>query len=397
MQQLGGIIAVRSLQGKGTEVEICFPVEKPNQSDWKHDTELSLGGCEDAEGTLEALLNFGSKTTIALQRPLSLRGDPLNGQGMILGLVEKYLSDWYGFTVSTFTHWAFIPKADIVIALEAYDSTTTSALPQPGNRYIPKLLLNGTLGSNGHKGNSAGINVKHVTCPVGPYKLARHLLSFIRPQEVAGIPNPAETMPLAGIENGDSIPENYLEYLPVASHTQQPDSNLVQRLSPLDIRDVTSTSAFLEAAQKPRLRCGLRILAVDDNEINLQLLQRFLSKRKDDIVDCARDGFEAVAAVRNAARPFDVVFMDISMPGMDGFEATRKIRQYENDRAVDENGGDDALPKDARCYVVALTGLGASRDREEATKCGFDEYMTKPIPFQKVGKLLKERSSKIID
>lgn len=79
------------------------------------------------------------------------------------------------------------------------------------------------------------------------------------------------------------------------------------------------------------------------------------------------------------------------MPGMDGFEATRKIRQYENDRAADEK---EEMRKDTRSYIVALTGLGASRDREEATKCGFDEYMTKPIPFQKVGKLLKERSSK---
>lgn len=393
---------MRSLQGKGTEVEICIPVEKPNQSDGSHNPEISLGDSEDSEGTLETLRNVGSKPTIALHRPPSLRREPLNGQDMILGLVEKYVLEWFGFTVSTFTDWVVIPKADVVIALEAYEPFTTSALPRSGNRYIPTLLLNGNLASKGHKGNSAALNVGHVASPVGPYKLARHLLSIIRSQEATAISNPAEPVPLAGNGKYDPIPEKYLKYSPLTPHPRQPNSNSVQRLSPLDIRDANSTSAPLEAAQKPRLRCGLRILAVDDNEINLQLLQRFLSKRKDDTVDCARDGFEAVAAVQNAARPFDVVFMDISMPGMDGFEATRKIRQYENDRVFDKNSSDDAQPieemrKDARCYIVALTGLGASRDREEATKCGFDEYMTKPIPFQKVGKLLKERSSKIID
>lgn len=396
VQQLGGVIAVRSLQGKGTEVEICLPVEKPDHPHGNHIPESGLENSQDAEGILQALRTAGSKSTIALQRPPSLRGHPLDGQDMILGLVEKYVSDWYGFTVSTFTDWGTIPEADVLLALEADEPSTASALPRSGNQYIPTLLLNGTLTSKGRKGYPAGMEIGHVPRPVGPYKLAQHLLSTIQSQTITGITNPAIPPPLAGNGNDNQSTEEESTDLPVTLDLQQPaakesKADLGQTFDSIVVQNADAFSASKEADQKPKSMGGLRVLAVDDNEINLQLLQRFLSKRKDDIVDSARDGFEAVAAVQKATKPYDVVFMDISMPGMDGFEATRKIRQYENDRAADEK---EEMRKDTRSYIVALTGLGASRDREEATKCGFDEYMTKPIPFQKVGKLLKERSSK---
>lgn len=163
----------------------------------------------------------------------------------------------------------------------------------------------------------------------------------------------------------------------------------------------THTSRFSpkQTVKVPEARRGMRILAVDDNEINLQLLQRFLAKRKDDAIDSARDGFEAVAAFRDAQEPYDIIFMDISMPGMDGFEATRKIRQCEAERRLSKPAGGKEAPFSTsgieRVYVIALTGLGAGRDREEASKSGFDDYLTKPIPFKKVGKILQEHSEKL--
>ena len=294
-----------------------------------------------------------------------------------------------------------------MIALEAYEPSTTSALPRVGNQYVPTLLLNGTLTSKSHKSYPADMDVGHVTRPVGPYKLARFLLSVIRSQAITRIQKPVKPVPQAGSTHSNRLLKEQSTDLPIILDLVEPagkqcEGKLVQRLGSMDIRNAVATLSPNEAIQEPRSTGGLPILAVDDNEISLQLLQRFLSKRKIDTVDSARDGFEAVAAVQKALRPYDVVFLNIFMPGMDGFEATRRIRQYENERVIvgkDSNGPQPTqdLRNNTRSYVVALTGLGAGRDREEATKCGFDDSMTKPIPFQKVGKLLKELNSRAIE
>ena len=92
-----------------------------------------------------------------------------------------------------------------------------------------------------------------------------------------------------------------------------------------------STNGYDERVQENR---PLHILAVDDNNLNLKLLTRYLAKRPIDTVVTARNGVEAVAAVRRAhdlGKNFDVIFMDISMPTMDGFEATRLIRAWERE------------------------------------------------------------------
>jgi CheY-like chemotaxis protein len=141
----------------------------------------------------------------------------------------------------------------------------------------------------------------------------------------------------------------------------------------------------------------LHILAVDDNTLNLQLLHRYLLKRGGDTIVTAMNGVEAVDAVRNSNKAFDVVFMDISMPEMDGFEATRVIRAYERNqmqqdlKILDEKPIVEIKQVDTGkgAYIVALTGLASRRDRDMAQECGFDDFWTKPISFKRIGELLK--------
>lgn len=121
-----------------------------------------------------------------------------------------------------------------------------------------------------------------------------------------------------------------------------------------------------------------RILVVDDNTINLKLLETFLrSKRKYTDIVCVVDGQKAVDMVMSASHPFQIIFMDISMPVMNGFEATRAIRDIEATR-----------PGVPGSLIIALTGLASGRDQAEGFESGCDLYLTKPVSFKAVGKLL---------
>ena len=137
-------------------------------------------------------------------------------------------------------------------------------------------------------------------------------------------------------------------------------------------------------ARKPRL------LLVDDNKINLEMLHTFVRKKGflNDVVDLADDGAKAVDIFKRQTYAADapaVVFMDISMPVMDGYEATRAIRHFEKRMMAEDESG--ARP---RSLIVAVTGnASGTYDQSEAFASGVDIYMTKPVSFKEVGKILE--------
>jgi two-component system cell cycle response regulator DivK len=120
-----------------------------------------------------------------------------------------------------------------------------------------------------------------------------------------------------------------------------------------------------------------RILLVEDNEMNIDMLKRRL-ERKGYEVTVATNGVEALERAR-AATP-DLVLMDLEMPVMDGYEATRQLK------------ADPAL---AGTPVIALTAHAMQEHRDKALAAGADEHITKPIDFKqltdKVEALLKAR------
>jgi CheY-like chemotaxis protein len=106
---------------------------------------------------------------------------------------------------------------------------------------------------------------------------------------------------------------------------------------------------------------GERILLVEDNPMNRRVSE-FLLRARGYIVDEAKDAREAFARLKEH-RP-DLILMDLQLPGLDGYAATRIIK------------GDDAT---RGVPVVALTAYAMSGDAERALKAGFDGYITKPI------------------
>jgi PAS domain S-box-containing protein len=117
---------------------------------------------------------------------------------------------------------------------------------------------------------------------------------------------------------------------------------------------------------------GARVLLVEDNEINRELATEVL-RSSGVVVETAVDGSEAVDAVQRS--PFDVVLMDIQMPVMDGFEATRRIR-------MDSRFAD--LP------IIAVTADALSSERERAYGAGMNAFVTKPIDVNQLLRTLSD-------
>jgi CheY-like chemotaxis protein len=109
-----------------------------------------------------------------------------------------------------------------------------------------------------------------------------------------------------------------------------------------------------------------KILLVEDNEMNRDMLSRRLQRRGYEIV-IAVDGKQGVA-MANSEHP-DLILMDMSLPIMDGWEATKNIKA---------NTSTKSIP------IIALTAHAMSGDREQAMKAGCDDYDTKPIDLPRL-------------
>jgi CheY-like chemotaxis protein len=135
-------------------------------------------------------------------------------------------------------------------------------------------------------------------------------------------------------------------------------------------------SAPAPDAAKPALPAPvgrpLHLLLVEDNRVNQQVVAGFL-RRHGHTFALAENGLEALEAL--GRQPFDAVLMDVQMPGMDGWEATRQIRAR-------EAGGPRHVP------IIAMTAHVLKGDRERCLNAGMDAYLPKPVDLQALGRLL---------
>jgi PAS domain S-box-containing protein len=140
---------------------------------------------------------------------------------------------------------------------------------------------------------------------------------------------------------------------------------------------VAKATEIVETAPlaRPSLKLAesLRVLVVEDNAVNRKVATRLLEKRGHQVV-VAENGREALAALEKDT--YDVVFMDVQMPGLDGLEATRIIRGKEKSTALHQ-------------HIVALTAHAMIGDREKCLEAGMDAYLTKPIRAQELDEQLE--------
>ena len=109
-----------------------------------------------------------------------------------------------------------------------------------------------------------------------------------------------------------------------------------------------------------------RILLIEDNELNRDMLSRRLQRRNFEIIT-AVDGLEGIEKARTEAP--DLILMDLGLPELDGWEATGRLKS-------------EAATK--QIPIIALTAHAMSGDREKALEAGSDDYETKPIDFKRL-------------
>lgn len=228
--------------------------------------------------------------------------------------------------------------------------------------------------------------------PVGPRKLAKVLaLTFKRwtshqaalhpipsavqtPEDEEGPPQFGNSInDVFQLKHGsDGTPDS-----PMSTSTMQELSLLPERIRrPTPLTPVTSAdqSPICHGITEP----GTNFLLVDDNPINLKILTTYMKKLKLPY-RTATNGQQAVDVFGQDSGRYKCVFMDISMPVMDGFEATRHIRAMEMERRLH------------RCAIFALTGLASADAQQEAFTSGIDLFLTKPVKLAELSQILSAR------
>ena len=131
-------------------------------------------------------------------------------------------------------------------------------------------------------------------------------------------------------------------------------------------------------ARGPAGAADLSILVAEDNEINALLARALLQKlgHRPAVAASGQAAMESFQAAHSAGLPYDLILMDVRMPGIDGLEATRRIR------AVEQASGARRTP------IVALTANALPEHREACLAAGMDGFLSKPLDREKLASLL---------
>lgn len=120
----------------------------------------------------------------------------------------------------------------------------------------------------------------------------------------------------------------------------------------------------------------MKILLIEDNLLNQKVVTYNLKKENYDIT-AVTNGNDAIDKVKNNI--FDLILMDIMLPGMDGFEITNEIRKLEKETRTDKP-----------VIIIALTANTLNNDREKCIKAGMNEYLPKPFTAEELVNKIKK-------
>lgn len=373
VSNLGGEISVESELNKGTEIHVEVIMTNPAPSPETNDEVFIM---------TEATQKLHGLQAVFVDPPDTREGE-IPSQRSLRNALDKQCWGWFKMEFSTVSRVDEVGDAAMVL-------TTCHTLPGITEQLIrlgkPVIVL-GESNTHlrqvyaEHEALRRAITAEFIAQPYGPRKLARAFVSckeqhrpqlenivLYRDTELLALPS----VPLSSAEAQDQDADN----------KQHPDSDDQPSPPKAQKKSKATEEANKRSTEQENKARPLRLLLVDDNRVNLQLLVRYCKSKKHDYVT-AEDGVEAVQAFcshqHEAATKFDFVCMDISMPRMDGLEATRKIRSFERSNGLEAS------------KVIALTGLASAEAQQEAFSSGVDQFMTKPVRLKELGEVLAGR------
>lgn len=392
VKALNGNIRIRSRPGEGTIVRVSLPLARPVGAESPPVEPLGSSSLQRDTLTQTLLLKEGYHG----RRAAIWGADPDTiAENSTWAEIARYLKEWFGVEIAP---WPTLLPLDILLVEE-------SELPVLRNTglsaTLPSLLIlchkpvDYTMARSEWLQLASSVDI--IRRPCGPHKLARSVLkclqnsrsTVVTPEIVLqnpmdlpfrNFPSTSEiispvTADASGLPNVE--PVQTVGTGPMSRAETSPDAPSVVSAPPGEIAAAPLPPPMSENA--PASTRLARVLVVDDNRINLNLMMTFMKKRQLVELASAENGKLAVEAVERMQNGFDIIFMDMSMPVMNGFEATRAIRSLENER----DGCGPAI-------IIALTGLSSSRDESEALASGVDMFLTKPVSFREVSRLLDE-------
>jgi CheY-like chemotaxis protein len=438
VDSLGGNIDVQSELNKGTKITVSCRLQNvslPLESlSMPPDPLISnIIGC--SAGMKVAVVGFDE-----VSRPETFAFTPLQlKQGSIATIVRKALEsicrEWYGMVLVPW-NGSESTSPDLFVATEGGVETLRSRFgpnaeyrgtPRQGQGLAkpPPVIVICNAASSSHSSRNTLTTAIHeqtfeyIAQPCGPRKFGKALAACLnrdsgrfdehRPQHVVAGAEITERLRNVAIVELPSPPRLNLGDLPtqVTVSTRSP---AVRNSVPTDTNKQKQTEnvrpSIPQSQSSPNLNVSstiriptlpphhvpLSILAVDDNPINLTLLRHWVLRLGHNPIT-ATNGADAVSKYKfhctsapatiaglPATPPsrFDAVLMDISMPHMDGMEATRQIRAHEAQLGL----------KPAK--IIALTGLASAQAQQEAFSSGIDMFLTKPIRQRELEAALRD-------
>ncbi|KAJ5644980.1 hypothetical protein N7507_010991 [Penicillium longicatenatum] len=408
---LGGSIEIESTKGAGTKLSIHTPLMKPPPgSETASSASLFHSLRRYTEDKTIGFLGFGQN--LISQRDTSLYSS-----------LERMCHDWFGLEVSKISPLEgkhdplnFYLAIQTELDCEDVGGRNLFGLPQhlhsDDELTSPVVVIcqspeeaHSMFVASKNRGDSTFF--EFVSQPCGPRKLARALDMCIKRQRDKQNGRRGSDEPTRWVE----MPES--SHLPVdVGASDPPDDRMkISKRPTADTigmdkdKDRNSRRTSLEEFQRPieaendaqptpspkssedEPQPGkLTALLVDDNDLNLQLLCAYAKKEGYEYMT-AKNGADAVDIYKAQPGKFQAVIIDISMPVMDGFEASRQIRRLEKEhRAQLPEAERKAFP---RITIAALTGLDSAAAQKEALGSGIDSFLIKPIKRSEVQNVLR--------
>lgn len=369
---LGGNIEVKSEMGAGTQVDIIIPVTTARSAE-KADPRSAIAKTLVPPISINAsILGLQLQPevdevptgilSINAKRKLSIRNAVMDVFKTQLGwhLSPRKLSDRLQGDVS------IIEEADLSHIL------SEGVLPISDPKHIRDFFI--VLGDTiPLLTDDLPGNIIRVSPPFGPRSLhdaaERFLKSFkapirLDPTKLASIPALSINHPHISSSTTDDISRGIVNCSLAGSN-----STPATPASPLN----TFESPAPQNDSSPE---HIRVLIVDDNDINLKIMSTFM--RKIGLhYDTASNGLIALETYENSHERYAFVLMDISMPVMDGLEATARIREYERSNGL--------IP----ACIMAVTAVASNETRDAALKAGVDDFLVKPLSLKRLRELMQ--------